>query len=127
VDCFLWAVFVLTAALNVLHIRAGFFTNYAADLVVPALLYVGSRGLASPTGTFTLLRRRVGATPERAALVWFLASASSEWSQRYWPHGLFPGRFDPWDIVAFGSGIAACYALDKWGSADVSANPEPRP
>lgn len=32
------AAFLLTAALNLLHLRAGFLTNHLADLTVPALL-----------------------------------------------------------------------------------------
>ena len=41
-----WALFVAfvgTAALNLLHVRGGFLTNHAADLVVPAWLYVAFR------------------------------------------------------------------------------------
>ncbi len=112
----LWAAVFLTAALNMLHVRAGFLTNYAADLVVPALLYVMFRGLAERERRPRLLRRWFGATPERSALVLFLASAGTEWSQRYWPKGVFSGRYDPWDIAAFGVGIGICYACDRWVS-----------
>ncbi len=113
----LWAAFILTAALNMLHIRAGFLTNHAADLVVPALLYVMFRGLAEHDRRPTFLRRWLGATPERAGGALFLASAVTELSQRFWPGGLFPGRFDPLDIAAFALGLVLCYAGDKWGTA----------
>jgi len=109
----LWAVVVLTAALNMLQVRAGFLTNYAADLAVPPLLYVMTRGLAERDRQPTLPRRWFGGTPERAAVVLFLASAGTECSQRYWPKGVFPGRYDPADIAAFAVGIAICYVCDR--------------
>lgn len=114
---FYWALmiaFLLTAALNMLHVRAGFLTSYLADLAVPALLYVISRGLA-PGKTLSRhgLMCWIGRTPRRAATVFFLASAATEISQIFWPQGLFAGRFDPWDIVAFGVGLLMCYFLDN--------------
>jgi hypothetical protein len=110
----LWAAFIATAALNMLHVRAGFFTNHAADLVVPALLYVMLRGLAErERRPPTFMRRWFGGTPERTGTVLFIASAATEWSQRYWPHGVFSGRYDPLDIAAFGVGIGLCYVCDK--------------
>jgi hypothetical protein len=109
----LLVAFLGTAALNMLHVRGGFLTNHAADLVVPAWLYVASRGLHSPRGRETLLQRTIGRTPEIAALSLFTASTLTEVSQRYWPHGAFPGRFDPLDVLAYGCGLAACYVADK--------------
>ncbi|MBK6454479.1 MAG: hypothetical protein IPF87_00100 [Gemmatimonadetes bacterium] len=110
----LWAVFILTAALHMyLHVRAGVLTNYAADLVVPALLHVMlRRGRGRAASSF--LRRWIGTTPARAGTVLFLASAVTEVSQRAWPHGIFSGRFDPWDLFAFGAGLALCYAGERW-------------
>jgi hypothetical protein len=37
--------FLGTAALDMRHVRGGFLTNYAADIVVPAWLYMVSRVL----------------------------------------------------------------------------------
>jgi hypothetical protein len=96
-----------------LHVHGGFLTNYLADLVVPAQLYVMTRGLAEREPRRTLVRRLLGGAPERVAGELFLASAATEVSQRYWPHGLFPGRFDPMDIVAYGIGLALCYVGDR--------------
>jgi hypothetical protein len=110
----LWAGFLLAAALNVLHVRAGVLTSYLADVVLPALLYVASRGLVSGARPLPIVRW-IGRTPERAASVWFLASAATEVSQRFFPLGMFAGRFDPWDLVAFGVGIGGCYVADRWG------------
>lgn len=109
----LFVVFLVTAALNMLHVRGGFLTNHAADLVAPAWLYVVFRGLYSVRGRHTLLQRTLGRTPERAALSLFIASTLTEITQFYWPRGIFPGRFDAWDIFAYAFGLAACYWADK--------------
>ncbi|MBK6779168.1 MAG: hypothetical protein IPI38_01440 [Gemmatimonadetes bacterium] len=107
-----FAIFLLTAGLNMGGIHAGFATNYLADLVVPAYLYLVIRS-PLPPNCQTWLARRVGATPERAAVLLFLGSLATEVSQKYWPAGLFRGRFDPLDIVAFAVGLMLVYALDK--------------
>lgn len=110
----LMASFLSSAALNMLHVRAGFLTSYLADLTVPAMLYVVSRGLVPGTRTHLLgLLPWIGRTPERAAAIFFLASSATELSQIFWPRGLFSGRFDPWDIVAYGVGLLICYVFDK--------------
>lgn len=116
------------AALNMLHVRGGFLTNHLADLVVPAWLYIASRGLHSARGRVTLIQRTIGRTPETAALSLFAASALTEISQRYWPHGLFPGRFDILDVLAYASALAVCYVADKVssgapGAVDVGHRP----
>lgn len=116
----LQASFLLTAALTLLHIRAGFVTSYLADLTVPALLYVVSRGLATGKRR-NFLMRWVGRTPERGASFLFLASTATEVSQIYWPRGFFAGRYDPWDIVAYGAGLSACYCFDKLQQARQAA------
>jgi hypothetical protein len=114
----LFAAFLTTAALNMLRVHGGFFTNHAADLVVPAWLYIATRGLHSPRGRETLIQRIIGRTPEFAALSLFFASALTEFSQLFWPHGIFSGRFDPFDMVAYASGLAVCYAADKFWASD---------
>jgi hypothetical protein len=58
------------------------------------------------------LLRWFGRTAERAAVSIFLVGVVTEVSQLYWPRGLFGGRFDPWDIVAYGSGLLLVYLLD---------------
>jgi hypothetical protein len=120
----LWAAFLLAAALNMLRVSGGFLTNHLADVTVPALLYVISRGLATGDRRSRVHPLRwVGRTPERAALSLFAASTATEISQRYWPNGLFPGRYDPWDIVAYGAGILVCYLLDRWSNGRTSRMP----
>ena len=110
----LFAAFMLAAALNMLHVHAGFLTNHLADVVVPAWLYVNARGLNPGSPGSSLLRKTVGHTPESAALMLFVASTLTEISQIYWPHGLFAGRFDPYDILAYAMGVGACYSAEKW-------------
>lgn len=112
----LFIIFLITAALNMLRVRAGFWTNYAADIVVPALLYIIIRGLHSTRRT-SVLTRYLGTRPEVTALTLLVASALTEVSQFYWPKGIFAGRFDPGDILAYASGIAVCYFFDKKSSA----------
>ena len=118
----LMAAFMFTAALNLLQVRGGFLTSYLADLTLPPLLYVLSRGLA-PGKRLGPLMRWLGRTPERAASFFFLASTTAEVSQVYWPRGFFAGRYDPWDIVAYGAGLLGCYCFDKLQQArPASAN-----
>jgi hypothetical protein len=116
--------FLLVAALNMLHVRAGFLTSYLADLTVPALLYVVAR---KPTATGARSQwpfmRWLGTTPERAALTFFFASAVTEVSQIFWPRGIFSGRFDPWDVAAYGVGLLGCYLLDVCYDAPTPAPP----
>jgi len=105
-------VWVLAAFLGMKGIRAGLLTSYGADLTQPAWLYIIVRGLDNPERK-SWITRTLGTRAETAALLIFFASACTEISQRYWPHGIFRGRFDPWDIVAFGLGIFTCYLYEK--------------
>lgn len=118
----LLAVFIATAALNMLHVSGGFLTNHAADLVVPAWIYVATRGLNSPRGRTTFLQRTLGRSAELTALVLFFASAITEVSQYYWPRGLFRGTFDIYDIVAYAAGLLLCYMADR-SSAAIAPSP----
>lgn len=116
---------VLAAGLNMTGTRAGFATNHLADIAVPAWLYITFRGLTAPyQGNW--LTRLVGATPERAALLLFIASSATELAQKYWPAELLGrARFDPLDILAFGVGLLPVYLLDKklgTGEADEGAH-----
>jgi hypothetical protein len=109
----LLAVFILTAVLNMAKIRGGFFTNHAADLVVPAWLYIVARRLHTSGPKLTLLHRTIGRTGATAAISLFVASAITEFSQYFWPRGMFAGRFDPLDVLSYAVGVGACYAAEK--------------
>jgi hypothetical protein len=104
------AGFLASAALNMAHVRGGFATNHLADICVPAWLVLSAR---DPRRRNTLIATLVGVSPARAAILLWLASTVTEVSQRFWPHGLFSGRFDPWDIVAYAAGILPCYIFDR--------------
>ena len=106
-------VFLATAALNMLDFRAGFLTNHAADLFLPAWLYVVMRHYPGQRNTVNPLTRWLGRSPELAAGSLFIASSLTELSQRYWPEAVFSGTFDPLDIAAYATGLLACYAVDK--------------
>ena len=107
----LTAFFIVTAIISTQKIRAGFLSNYAADVTCPAWLYVTLRGLHGRRPS--AVGRYFAATPERAAVVLFGGSALTELSQIWWPAGFFAGRYDPLDILAYGIGVGACYALEK--------------
>ena len=109
----LFVAMVGAGVLSVLHIRGGFFTNHLADLTIPAWLYIASRGLHTRNPGRTLIRRTVGRSAEFAAVSLFAASAATEVSQLFWPHGVFPGRFDPLDLAAYAAGLLACYAAER--------------
>jgi hypothetical protein len=105
------AGFLVSAALNLARVRAGFATEHLADVAVPAWLYLTAR---DPRRAGTLIRRSLGTSPERAAVLLWAASTATEISQRFRPHGPFSGRFDPWDIVAYAAGIVPCYLYDRY-------------
>jgi hypothetical protein len=108
----LFGAFLVAGALNMTGTAAGFATNHLADLVGPAWLYIVFRGLAE-SGKRNRLGRFLGATPERAATILFAGSCATEFTQIYWPSGVFSGRFDPLDIAAFAIGLLPLYLVDK--------------
>jgi hypothetical protein len=111
-----WAflgVFVLTAMLNMADVSAGFLTSYAADLFVPAWLYIVLRRLAGHGPSWNPILRWFGRSPEIAAGSLFIGSALTELSQIAWPQGFFAGTFDPLDLVAYGAGLFGCYFAEK--------------
>ncbi len=125
VEWLLLAAWVAAAALDMAHRRAGFLTNHAADLTLPAWLYVSFR---SRSAASRLVWRRTLATahPLVLAAVVFAASAATEVSQHFWPHGLFSGTFDPLDIVAYGVGLGLTSLSDmRWPIPLRSGSPGP--
>ncbi|MFN7937754.1 MAG: hypothetical protein U0R19_30780 [Bryobacteraceae bacterium] len=98
-------VWVVAGAANMAKIRGGFLTNYCADLFQPAWVYIVVREA----------RRWHGRTPETAAILVLGGAVLTECSQYFWPHGLFRGRFDPMDILAYAVGVGTCYGVEKKG------------
>jgi len=91
-------------ALQMYHIRGGLLTNYGADVFGTAWLYAMTR-----LGRTIIQRGRTTGATSAAAIV-FALCALSELGQRM---HLVPGRFDPYDIVAYGLSVAACWAIDR--------------
>ncbi|MGH9815312.1 MAG: hypothetical protein ACRD6I_04465 [Candidatus Acidiferrales bacterium] len=116
----LLAVWVSDAALVMGKIPGGFFTSYAADVTLPAFLYIVVRGLHGPARRHWTTKI-FGSTPELAACAIFGASALTELSQFYWPKGFFAGTFDPFDIAAYALGVGVSYSLDKSSSRQGAA------
>jgi hypothetical protein len=117
----LFAVWIAAAAANMARIRGGFLTNYAADLAVPAWLYVVLREQAAEGRKHRLLPW-AGRSAEATGAMIFTGAALTEFAQHFWPRGVLPGTFDPLDIVAYAAGIAACYLSErKWPLSGVSS------
>jgi hypothetical protein len=57
--------------------------------------------------------RGIGRRPEITALVIIGGSIATEICQRYWPKGLFAGRYDPYNIVTYAIGVGICYVFDR--------------
>jgi len=114
VEWILFAIWLVDAALVMTRHHVGFFTNYAADITMPAWLYVIIRA-RHPSSRIAPLRFLASRPPGVIATLVFLASAATEVSQYFWPRGLFPGTFDPLDIVAYGAGVGLCFLADmRW-------------
>ena len=101
---------IITGALNMLEVRGGFTTNYLADIIIPPLLYINTVKL--PSKRFQVLIF-LSEKPLLTAVLIFAGSTFTEVCQIFWPRGLFSGYFDPWDIVAFSSGLIVVYTVDR--------------
>jgi hypothetical protein len=99
------ATALFVGALQALRVNAGMLTSYGADVFGTAWLYAMFR-----QGATILQRGRRLSAPATAAVV-FAGCAGSEWGQRL---DLIPGRFDPYDLVAFAVTVAACYVVDRF-------------
>ena len=96
---------LMVGALQAFRVNAGMLTNYGADVFGTAWLYAIFR-----QGK-TILQGRRTLSPLVAAAIVFAGCAGSEWGQRL---GLIPGRFDPYDLVAFAATVAACFVVDRY-------------
>ena len=105
---------LIAAVLNMMHLHVFFLTTHAADLFCPALLYIQARK-SWQTGESHFPNNIVGRSPEIAAAVFFSGSVLTELSQKFFPHGIIPGTFDPCDIIAYAVGVGTCYILEKKG------------
>lgn len=107
----LLAIWVIDALMVMSEIPGGLFTSYAADLTIPAWLYVVMRR-STQRGLFGW-RDRLSRSQLLLATTIFAGSAFTEIAQYLSPRGPFPGVFDPLDIVAYASGVGICAAVDR--------------
>jgi hypothetical protein len=91
-------------ALQMFHVRGGVVTDYGADVFGTAWFYAmfrQGRNVLWPG-------RRLSAGT--AAMLVLAGCVASELAQR---SSLFPGVFDPLDLVAYAVTLAALYAVDR--------------
>jgi hypothetical protein len=109
-----WGLVALIGALQALRVRAGLLTDYGADLVCPAVLYLAARRREL---LFSRALPRPPAPLPTAACILALCYGW-ELCQRYDLSGtpLFftRGRFDPFDLLAYTVSIGLCVTLDRF-------------
>lgn len=99
------AISLAIGALQTFHVKAGWLTNYGADVFGTAWLFAMFR-----QGRTVLQRRRGGMSAGATAVFVFAGCAGSEFLQAF---KLIPGVFDPLDLAAFAVTVVVCYALDR--------------
>ncbi len=112
-----WALligWVVSAILSMWRVRGGFITSYGSDLLFPPFFYIFIRGLSPWKLREKSLLRWFGRTPCFAAGSIFLVGLSSEAIQGLWPQKFITGTYDPWDIVAYATGLFVCYQIESW-------------
>lgn len=108
-------LWILGAGLSMAKVKGGIFTNYLADLTFPPYYYIVIRGLWNDTRKIPVLLQWFGQSAERAAASIFVSGILYEFSQLYWPKGLFAGTCDPWDVAVYLVGLVVCYYYDSKG------------
>ena len=103
-------VFVLAGILLATELmeRPGFWSNYARDLVGPPLIYILFRGLHRTKRSRKSPHFR---TPNVAA-AFVLGFCFVVEAAQYL--GLYSAHFDPYDLVAYVSGVLPIYVADRW-------------
>lgn len=96
--------------------RPGFWGSYVFDIAGPVWAYIICRGLHYRRVSPRPLWRHF--TPEVAAAFVIGFCFLLEACQYL---GLYQGRFDPFDLVAFVAGVSPCYLADKWSAEGQSA------
>lgn len=90
-------------ALQMFQVRAGFLTNYGADIFGTAWFYALFR-----QGKTLYPRRQL--SPVITSAVVLLGCAAWEFGQMW---RLVPGTYDPFDLLAYGSTVLACLIVDR--------------
>ena len=109
---FFWKMLVVLLGLIALSTglfkSAGFWTSYVLDIVGPAWIYVLLRVQYKP-GKSTFLS--IAFSPEKALLLVTGICYIIETSQYF---QLYEAHFDPFDYLAYISGVIPFYIIDKW-------------
>jgi hypothetical protein len=108
-----WLPALAVGALQMYRVDAGVLTAYGADFFGPIALY------ASLRANGTILRRFVSRPPSpyASAAIVIIGCVAWEWCQRYdfsgTPLMITRGTFDPYDIVAYVTGVALAFITEK--------------
>jgi hypothetical protein len=108
-----WTVFVTVGLLQMFRVKAGFITDYGADLIAPVMLYYSTRsGKTILSGIF---KKRLNEI-QTFILIWSLCiiwETLQKFDLSGTPLVITRGTFDPLDIVAYTLTLLVCYNLDK--------------
>jgi hypothetical protein len=108
-----WFIFASIGLLEMFRIKAGFITNYGADIIAPVMLYYSTRsGKTILSGIFKEGLNEIQAF----ILIWSLCiiwETLQKFDLSGTPLAITRGTFDPLDIVAYTLTLLACYNLDK--------------
>jgi hypothetical protein len=107
----LFGIWIADAIAVMLHIRGGFLTSHAADLALPPWLYIALRRQYRGLAGLPVIRH-IFASALLTGISVFVASCATEVSQYFWPHGVFPGTFDWFDLLCYAIGLGAVVAAD---------------
>ncbi len=107
-----WAVAIIlfgsTGLLTCVVKHPGFWSSYVLDITGPAWNYILIRGLFTPTKTTALSRYF---TPEITIIFIIGTCYLIEFCQYI---ELYDSHYDPYDFLAYVSGVLPCYIADKW-------------
>jgi hypothetical protein len=99
------------AVANLMHIRGGFLTNHLADLTISPWIYIMQRRQQTKPSRVPILGW-LRQSPVRLGLAIYAGSTITEISQYFWPHGLFPGTFDWYDLFCYVLGMGIVVTAD---------------
>ena len=93
------------------HGAPAFWSSYVLDIAGPAWSYILLRQLYEPRHESRFLARVF--TPTTTALTVVGICFLVEIAQFL---GMYDSTPDPWDFVAYASGVTVCYAVDLWSN-----------
>jgi hypothetical protein len=105
-DLLAWGAFIGVGALQMGHVHAGFVTNYGADVVCPALLYVLVRRRTMVPFNLLHMRPPPGAAAACILIPCFVWEVLQRYDLSGTPLAFARGHFDPLDLVAYAVGVA---------------------